>query len=203
MLVKSAYSTRKRECSKGFTLVELVIGITLISVVLVTLVSFVAPLNQRSVDPLWQVRSVTLAQSLFSEMSSKAFDENSITSNGRKACNHNIDCTQASALGSDASESRRTYDDIDDYHNLVLTGAQISNSGEETLTQDVIDLFLGFSAQINVFYDDNQDGINDADTDNDGTIDVAGYIGNQKLIRITVFTPDEQPIVFATYRANF
>lgn len=192
-----------RTCASGFTLVELIIGITLVGVALITLVSFVSPLNRQGVDPLWQVRATTLAQSLLNEISSKAFDENSITANGRAACNNIVSCTRADSLGIDSLESRRNFDDIDDFNNLVLSGADIINSPELTLSQDVVDLFLGFRAQVTVFYDDNEDGINDADPNNDGVLENGAYVGNQKLIRVIVFTPDDQALTFSTYRTNF
>lgn len=192
-----------RACASGFTLVELIIGITLVGVALITLVSFVSPLNRQGVDPLWQVRATTLAQSLLNEISSKAFDENSITANGRAACNNIVSCTRADSLGIDSLESRRNFDDIDDFNNLVLSGADIINSPELTLSQDVVDLFLGFRAQVTVFYDDNEDGINDADPNNDGVLENGAYVGNKKLVRVIVFTPDDQALTFSTYRTNF
>lgn len=192
-----------RQRDQGFTLVELIIGITLVGVALISLVSLVSPLNKQGVDPLWQVRSTSLAQSLLNEISSKAFDENSITVNGRAACNNVVNCTRADSLGVDSSESRRNFDDIDDFNNLLLSGAEISNSPENALSQDIIDLFLGFRAQVTVFYDDNEDGINDADSNNDGVLDNGAYIGNQKLVRVIIYTPDDQAMTFSTYRTNF
>jgi len=48
--------------SQGFTLVELIVGIVLFSVSLVTVVSVIMPQTRKAIDPIWQVRGVTLAQ---------------------------------------------------------------------------------------------------------------------------------------------
>jgi len=186
----------------GFTLVELVIGIVLFSVAMVTIVSVIMPQTRQGIDPLWQVRGVTLAQSLLSEVSSKAFDEASITSSGRQACNNGTSCSTSSAMGSDGGETRKNYDDIDDYNGLILIGLEISNASDSNLSSAISDLFLGFEAQISVFYDDNADGINDDDINEDGTLDTGTLTGNQKLITVIVITPGGEEIPFAAYRKN-
>lgn len=192
-----------RQKSKGFTLVELIIGIVLFSVALVTVVSVIMPQTKKAIDPIWQVRAVTLAQSILTEMSSKAFDEASITSAGWQACNNIAACSVSASLGIDAGESRNTFDDIDDFNGLRLIGADISNSSNASLTSLTNDLFLGFEAQITVFYDDNMDGINDDDLDQDGSLDTGTVSGNRKLIQVSVFTPEGEEIPFASYRSNY
>lgn len=186
----------------GFTLIELVVGIVVMSVALVMIASVIMPQLKRGIDPVWQVRSVTLAQSLLNEISAKAFDENAISSAGRIACNSDLDCSTAANLGSELDEDRSLFDDIDDYNNLTLFGADIINANDEVLSNDITQLFSGFSAQVQVFYDDNADGINDADPDNDGVIDTPNLVGNQKIISITIVTPDGENLSFASYRTN-
>lgn len=199
----------KKHNSKGFTLVELVIGIVLFSVAMVTVVTVLMPQAKRGIDPLWQVRGVSLAQSLLTEISSKAFDEASITSGGLAPCNDGTTpCSNSGQMGPDqisvgVGESRENFDDIDDYHGLILSGVAIANASGTALTNDMIELFTGFEARITVFYDDDTNGTNDDDIDNDGALDSGGsFIGNKKLISITVITPGGEQIPFATYRKN-
>jgi MSHA pilin protein MshD len=49
-----------------------------------------------------------------------------------------------------------------------------------------------------VVYDDNMDGIDDAISQSDAT-----YIGNTKLITVTVTTPNSEEIRFSAFRSNF
>lgn len=192
----------KKRNNGGFTLVELIIGIVIFSVAMVTIISVIMPQTKQGIDPLWQVRAVTLGQSLLAEISSKAFDERSITNSGRQACNNVVSCSTSINLGRESDESRVNFDDIDDYNNLTLVGLEISNASETSLSANVSDLFLGFEAQISVFYDDNVDGINDDDLNGDGNLDTGTLIGNQKLITVIVITPGGEEIPFATYRKN-
>lgn len=195
-------NTSQKNNSKGFTLVELIIGIVLFSVAMVTIVSVIMPQAKKGIDPIWQVRAVTLGQSLLTEISSKAFDEASITVSGRRACGNGVSCTNSSALGPEGGESRNSYDDIDDYHGLNLSGVDISNASASTLSSDIGDLFLGFEARIRVFYDQDANGVDDDDINGDGTPDSGTVTGNQKLISVIVVTPDGEEIAFATFRKN-
>lgn len=191
------------QSQSGFTLIELIVGIVVFSVALVMLVSVIMPQTRKGIDPIWQVRAVTLGQSLLNEVSSKAFDENSITNRGRQACNAGTACSDSSSLGPDLGESRNNFDDIDDFHGLVVNGSEIANASQTTLSAATATLFQGFQAQIVVFYDANYDGINDDDIDQDDSVDTGTLVGNQKRIEVTVITPEGERIVFSTYRNNF
>src|SRR5699024_6397302 len=60
--------------------------------------------------------------SYLDEILSKRFDEQS-PANGIPPCwdgaTSSTECTEESAFGPDAGESRETYDDVDDYHGLT------------------------------------------------------------------------------------
>ena len=187
----------------GFTLIELVVGIVIFSIAMVMVSSVLLPQAKRGIDPLWQVRAVTLAQSLMSELNAKAFDENAITGSGLEACTSIRACTNSANLGFETGEVRASFDDIDDYHGLVLQGVDIANSTSSAFSSNTSSLFLGFEARISVFYDDNYDGINDDDTNGDGTLDSGTLVGERKLIQIQIITPDGEFVPFATYRDNY
>jgi len=189
--------------NRGFTLIEMIIGIVVFSIALVMLTSVIMPQTRKGIDPIWQVRAVTLAQSVLNEVSSKAFDENSITNGGRIACNDTVACTQSNALGPDAGESRANYDDIDDFHGLSLSGIDITNTTQAAVSSTKEALFNGFQANISVFYDSNYDGINDDDLNQDNSLDTGTLIANQKRIEVIVTTPEGEQIAFSTYRNNF
>ena len=186
----------------GFTLIELVVGIVVFSVALVMLASVIMPQTRKGIDPIWQVRAVTLGQSLLNEIGSKAFDESSITSNGRQACDSSPACTASGNLGPDEG-ARNAFDDIDDFDGLVLSGSDIANASETNLSVETTKLFQGFTAEISVFYDANYDGINDDDLDQDGNLDSGTLVANQKRIEVIVITPEGEKIPFSTYRNNF
>lgn len=178
--------------AQGFTLIELVIGIIVFSIALALFSSLLVPQARRSVEPIFQVRATELAQSLINEITAKAFDEQSSKVGGNLRCNEvgQPACTAIAELGSDG-EDRASYDDVDDYHNYIAANAEIRNSLGDTLSSDGANLYEGFSAEVQVVYDSNMDGIDD------------NVVGNRKLITVTVTPPNGEDIRFSTYRSNY
>ena len=191
---------------KGFTLVELVVGIVVLAIAIGIVTVLVVPSASRSVDPIIQVRAAELAQSLLNEITSRSFDENSDRVNGQIRCNEDlvddskeVECTGdinegTGVLGADLGETRADYDDIDDYDGLVESGPNIRNSLGQALglTGDS-NVYEGFTASVLVFYDSDYDGIPNP----------WSLAQNTKHIRITIAAPNGQEYVFSTYRSNF
>ncbi len=181
---------------KGFTLVELIIGITVFSIIMMVIIGLIGPQSRLSVEPIWQVRASELAQSLMSEINARAFDNNLANSSTGERCNESIPCTASGNLGPDAGESRAQYDDIDDYNGLNESGATILSAQGLPVLYNGESLYTGFSVAVQVYYDDNEDGVND-DAGGSGAV-----IGNVKRIVITVTTPGGEAITFSSYRWN-
>lgn len=100
--------------SKGFTLIELVIGIVVFAVAMVSFVSFLIPQMQRSADPHYQARAAALGQSFMNEIISKSYDHNSDHYGGALRCDtEGVFCTDT--FGPDGSEAVGNYNDVDDY----------------------------------------------------------------------------------------
>ena len=186
----------------GFTLIELIAGIVVFGIGLAIVTSLIATQSRQSIDPLWQVRAVELGHSLLNEINAKAFDEHADLLGGQDRCNESVPCSTSSELGSDVGETRPTFDDIDDYNGLDASGAAIVNSQGQALTSSDGNFYAGFRIQVSVFYDDNLDGINDDDTDQNGTLDSGNLIGNRKLIQIAIQTPGGDIIPLSLVKAN-
>lgn len=182
---------------RGFTLIELVIGMLVFAVAMVSLTNVFLPQVKKGIDPIWQVRAVSLAQSLTSEIRAKAFDEHSAVGSISGACGNTVQCTASGALGPDSGESRALFDDVDDYHGLILQGSDIASSLGDSASFAGVDVYEGFSAQVSVMYDSNADGIND-DALNTGT-----HTGSRKLVRIVIQTPSGENMVFSMFRDNY
>jgi MSHA pilin protein MshD len=174
--------------SKGFTLIELVIGIIVFSIALVMFTSLIVPQAIKSVDPIFQVRAAELGQSLINEIASKSFDEESARTGGSNFCTTN--CSNIADLGPD-DETRVSFDDVDDYNGLTVSDAEIKNALDQTTVLAGSNLYQGFSVNVSVVYDADMNGI--ADT----------IVGNTKLITVTVTTPNDEDIIFSTFRSNY
>ena len=178
----------------GFTLIELIIGMTLMVLAISFMLAAMLPKEKESADQIHLIRAAEFAQSLMNEITSKAFDHESDLSGGMLRCNETgwQVCTSYDSLGPEG-EIRSAYNDVDDFHGLT--------NFEDALDGNLADAYAGFSLLITVQYDNNYNGIFDSsDTYNETT---PNNISLAKLITITVTTPLGTPIKFATYKANY
>ncbi len=95
---------------KGFTLIELIIGIVMFAIALSIITALIAPQAKKSAEPIVALRASEFGQSLMNEIQSKSFDEHSDRSSPFKRCGEiSIGaeaCTAPAALGLDNSETR-------------------------------------------------------------------------------------------------
>lgn len=202
MLVNSPIQTKATRFhsmpfQQGFTLIELVVGIVIFAVAMVLVVSFLQPQVRKGIDPIWQVRAASLGQSISNEILAKPFDQNSNQVGGMDRCNEGVPCTASGALGPDAGENRGSYNDVDDYDGLNVTGEDIFNSLGLNTEVDGTYIYAGFNVQVSVFYDENLDGLDD-DGSNSGTL-----VANKKLITVTITTPGGERIRITSVKGNF
>ncbi len=132
---------------RGFTLIELIVGIVIFSIAMVLVVSFLQPQVKKGIDPIWQVRAASLGQSLSNEILAKPFDQFSNRVGGIERCNESVACTSSSGLGPEGAENRGSFNDVDDYHGLDITGENILNSLGLTTNVDGVNIYAGFTAQ--------------------------------------------------------
>jgi MSHA pilin protein MshD len=134
---------------------------------------------------------------MLNEIQNKAFDEESDKSGGLIRCGESgVLCTVMSSLGADGSEARATYDDVDDYDGLSI-GAIYGNNIQNSQGNSLGTLYQGYSLVVSVCNDSDYNGscVRDGDSDDDNF--------TAKLITVTITTPMDFPITFATYRSNF
>ncbi len=185
---------------QGFTLIETIVGIVVLSIAFSIFTTLIYPLANQSAEQVHQIKAAELGQSMINEILGKAFDENSDMSGGFYRCgedqNNDGDikaadgeaCTPTANLGPEGTESRKFFDDVDDYHNS-LTTIEGSLGNDDSLAE----LYIGYQVQVQVINDSNYDGVTD-NADNNFTA---------KLITVTVTTPQDFNFVFSVYRVNF
>jgi len=186
--------------TSGFTLIELVIGIVVLSISFTVLFQMILPTATQGATQIHQIRASELGQSLMSEIMGKAFDENSDMIGGALRCGEDVDqdglidqvCTVISGDQSDSEEgnNRSLFDDVDDY-NYYSNNSIIEDSLNSSTDTDLSDLYKGFIVNINVINDGDYNGSPDT------IYDIA------KLITITVTTAEEVDITFSSYKFNF
>ena len=176
-------SSRKQTVS-GFTLVEVVISMVVISISVLGITGALAFGFRHQSDGLWQVKSVLLAQSYIDEILSRRFDENTPLG-GIPACSPaTTPCSAAAAF--DDGETRARFDDVDDYDG-VDDQPPVDADGVNRVGYD------GYRVQVSVSYPDA------------GQVSALGLSSAEdaKIVRVTVTSPAAQPMSFSVLKANF
>ena len=195
---------------QGFTLIEIIVGIVVLSIAFSIFTTLIYPLANQSAKQVHQIKAAELGQSMINEIIAKAFDDNSDMSGGIYRCGEDsnndgeinvedgeAECTKEIEMGVEESEpgeleKREQFDDVDDYHGLSYND---SSNMESSLGEGdpLNDIYVGYKINVQVINDSDYDGDHDED-DNEYTA---------KLITVTITTPQDFDFVFAVYRANF
>lgn len=179
---------------QGFTLIELIIGMTTMVVAIGFMMAAMLPKEKESVDQILMMKAAELAQSLVNEISSKAFDQASLITQGDLRCSESgsIGCTAWNNLGNEESNNRALFNDVDDYNDPFAL--------EDALGSDIAEQYRNFSVAVSVAYDNDYNGVLDASDK------YAGGTNNgaiAKIINVVVTTPLGTPVEFTFYKANF
>lgn len=112
--MKSAAEARH---ASGFTLVELVVTMVLISIAVLGITQALAFALSHQSDGLWQAKSVALAESYIEAIMARRYDETTPVGGVPPCSPSTTACTAPASLGSDG-ETRDQFDDVDDYHGV-------------------------------------------------------------------------------------
>ncbi|GAA6172428.1 type II secretion system protein [Colwellia sp. KU-HH00111] len=169
----------------GFTLIEIIVGMVVLSISLSIVSTLIAPTEQKSADQILQVKAAELGQSFLNDISARAFDENSDMAGGRIRCDDTsvgaLDCTDAVDFGTEAGEiTRDLFDDVDDFNNYEL---KFNADG-----QGLHPSYANFTIKVEVIYDGASLGL---------------AARAAKKITVTITTPLDTEIKFASHKANF
>lgn len=170
--------------AKGYSLIELVVVIVVLSLALTGVTLVISRVVQQSPEALVQTRAMELAQTYLDEIFSKRYDELS-GQGGIPRCDSTDNAAQActNALGSEEGANRLLFDDVDDYDGLneqpptsIVDGSTLAN-------------YDGYAVQVAVTYAGGE----------------VGFANNRRAKRITisVTTPLGNTIPVSVYRVNF
>lgn len=177
--------------NKGFTLIEIIIGIVVLSISMSIITSLILPAEKRSVDQIHQIKAAELGQGLLDEILGRSFDQNSDHAGGVWRCGEIEQplspCTDESNFGPDANEVdidnkgiRSLFNDVDDYHEF----SSLTTSTNEELDQG----YGAFIVNVDVSY---------------SGLDLGLANSSAKKVVVTITTPSGAIIEFAGYKSNF
>jgi len=166
----------------GFSLVETILTIVIITIALLAMVFGFSQTAGNSSDPLWQSKTAHLGQAYTEEILTKRYDEQTPIG-GVPACSSGGNaCTAEGSFGFETGETRATFDDVDDYH-------QLSESPSLNALGVQRPDYNGYQVQVTISYAGSAFG-----RDNDLV----------KRIEIQVTPPGgENTVSFVSFRGNY
>ncbi|MDE1265675.1 prepilin-type N-terminal cleavage/methylation domain-containing protein [Vibrio aestuarianus] len=177
----------------GFTLIEMIIVITLIAIAMTGITAALYPRSQQSAEQVLAVKAAELGRAVLDEVMGRAFDEKSGPNGGVPECvlvaTTGETCTLPIELGRDAGENANTlYNDVDDFHGLT-------GSVKDVLGADISADYQRYNVEIKVFYEQNNGGVM--------TGQDAATITDYKRISVVIIDPSGNRYPFAATRGNF
>ncbi|MBM7073071.1 type II secretion system protein [Shewanella sp. 202IG2-18] len=161
--------------TRGFTLIELVIGMLVLGIGLTMMATMLFPQADRAAETLHRMRAAELAQSIMNEVWSKPFDPNT-GNGGTPAC----DATAANAcqytITTGSSKPRDQFDNLNDYNGLTETANMLNSN------QTYVDVYPNYRFRVTV---------------------VGDAVTHTKRIQIEVTTPSNETIRFDAIRSNY
>jgi len=194
----------------GVTLIEMVIFIAIVSVAFTGIIMVFINTGKHSADPLVKIRTIELGQSFLEEILLKKYDEDSPVTGG---CIDyaNSRCSSgkngSTTFQPEAGETRGTYDDVDDYHNLEYCGINVT-AGDLSCTgscttlvnesgDDISNEYSGYSVCVRVSFAGNE--LNNVSPGTGTTV----LANDAKRIDVIITDPLSSSMTFTTYKLNF
>ncbi|WP_351121945.1 type II secretion system protein [Shewanella sp. T24-MNA-CIBAN-0130] len=184
-LRKGSQTRQLSPSERGFTLIELVVGMMVIAIAIVMLTSMLFPQADRAAKTLHRVRSAELAHSVMNEIWGKRYDQNTNPNGGVPACDSSAGSACSYALAVDGTpflgpdgESRDTFNDVDDYNGLDQDDKMLDSS------QTYAQAYPRYRLKVTVEYLDSATKA-------------------QKLITVAVTTPANEVINYQALRSNY
>ena len=193
---------------RGFTLIEIIIGIVVLSIALTGGLSLLISQVDAYRDPLIKEKSVQIAKRVVHEIQIRAYDEKSDIGGGIFRCSETVggislgDCSAEAEYGTDPGELMLdTLDDVDDFDTAKLCPKL---SGSYSCSQNYLPVVYFFSDAADK---DTQKKYNDYYAGFLVKIEVvpakiSGHADSAKKITVTVRQSDGLEIEYSLIKAN-
>ncbi|NNN44615.1 MULTISPECIES: type II secretion system protein [unclassified Vibrio] len=147
----------RRALTRGFTLVEMIIVITLTAIAITGLAAALYPRSQQSAEQVIAVKAAELGRAVLDEILGRQFDQNSGPNGGLPECvivatTDRQLCSAPSQLGDDGESMTTEFNDVDDF--ITTSPRPI----QDVLGQTLDSSYRNFKVAINVFYEQDNSG---------------------------------------------
>jgi len=179
----------------GFTLVEMIIVITIMAIAVGGVSTALFPRSKQSADQIAAVKAAELGRAVIDEVLGRNFDHNSGPNGGLPECVlsgvSGATCTISTALGPEtgSGESNNTlYNDVDDFNGF-------NGSARDVLGVTLSEGYQGYNIVIAVYYE----AFNGVEMQGTPSTSITHY----KRIEVTVTDRQGNQYPFAVIRGNY
>ena len=201
--------------NKGFTLIELVIGMVVLAIAMMIMNTMLISQSKDALEPLYRLRASQLGQSILQSILSRSYDENSDHNGGYYRCGEvwgdsslwydgtswqtsgtatAIACSTptpsasstAPVYGVDSDESEGDHQNYNDVDDFITDGFESAVNYGDVLGDNLPTQYNNYAIKIEVA----------EDTTTVSTI-------TMKRIDVTIQTPSDEEIVFSALKGNY
>ncbi|TEW56678.1 prepilin-type N-terminal cleavage/methylation domain-containing protein [Psychromonas sp. RZ22] len=199
----------RHQSTAGFTLIELVIGIVVLALALLSMTTMLISQSKDTLEPIHRLRASQLGQNILQDILSRAYDQNSDHNGGLYRCGEiwgdnnlwyeqssqtwvstgtpiAVTCTRAVNYGIDASEiegEHQNFNDVDDFiENDFVSAVSYGDVLGDVLGDDLSSELQSYAVKIQV-------------TENKKDV--------FKEILVTIKTPTDEEITFSALKGNY
>ncbi|WP_017221682.1 type IV pilus modification PilV family protein [Moritella dasanensis] len=183
---------------RGFTLIEIVVGIVVLAVALTIVTGVFLPQANKMTSPMYQIKATALGKSIMNQVLIRYYDDVNVRSGSFSPC---TSCTDDADLGPEFPESRvnpNNFNDVDDYNvycDVNHDGSANTNYNpqlaRQQLTNNSDNSYNGYGIRICVSLAADKF--------------VTGSTANNvaKRISLTIFMPNNEEITLTSFKGNY
>jgi len=174
--------------NRGFTLVELVVGIVVLAVAMMIMTTMLVSQSKDALEPLYRLRASQLGQGIMQNILSRAYDENSDHNGGLYRCGEiwqpaNTLQACSGTLGRDGTEVAGDHQEFNDVDDFITNDFEPAVNYGDVLGDDLSTQYNNYAVKVEVDLDDLN--------------------SNSKKIAVTIQTPSNEEIRFSALKGNY
>jgi MSHA pilin protein MshD len=176
---------------RGFTLIEIVVGIVVLAVALTIVTGVFLPQANKMTSPMYQIKATALGKSIMNQVLIRYYDDVNARSSGAIRCGKDINgvIVDCSGLGLDTSygetsENPDGFNDVDDYD-------EYCTSEPKTTLKLFTNEYPGYG--LNICVTNAADQFGETSTLNNVV----------KRIAVTIFMPNNEEITLTSFKGNY
>ncbi|PKG38140.1 prepilin-type N-terminal cleavage/methylation domain-containing protein [Psychromonas sp. Urea-02u-13] len=175
--------------NRGFTLVELVVGIVVLAIAMMIMNTMLISQSKDALEPLYRLRASQLGQSIMQDVLSRAYDDKSDHNGGLYRCgevwqpsNAVQTCSASLGIDTDTGEVAGEHQNFNDVDDFITTGFVPAVNYGDVLGSNLASQYNNYAVKIEA---------------------VEVLANNNKKVAVIIKTPSNEEIRFSALKGNY